>query len=625
MPSHNNARCFSSDFSPALPADVPLAHILQQVLATDPARTVLSYRDIRLNTRQLSAAVARLTAALQTHGVGKHSVVAVCFARTPDLLALLLALWNCGAVYLPLDPRWPLPRLRDCLTLAKASLLLYQPSCSELAAQLALPQLRIDSIDFRNEQMPGSEIKLPTLQNDDPAYVLFTSGSSGFPKAVQITHGNLTNLLCGSLPLLEVKPGWRYLASSSQYFDLVFFELLAPLLARGTLVLADDDTYQNPARLLALIEQEAVDVVQATPAMWQLLLLEGLGQQGPVGEDSGTSGLEKNSQRKTRKLPLALSCGEALPTRTARRLLACSTALWNLYGPTECTVWASGMQLSPADLPDDGSAAPIGFPLPGYRFELLADSTAESIEECRELRISGKGVGSYLDHEADAARFGSNAEGQRSFLSGDCCEQDAEQRYHFLHRRDTQLKINGYRIEAGEIEHFLCLLPGVEQACCVAKTNAEGVSRLLAFVVCGKGMPNRDSAAWNRHLASSLPQWMLPQRYYVLDNLPLNANGKADRKALLLLAGEQSPAGASEAELSPLQMEVRRIFCDILECKTIGLCDNFFDSGGNSMLSATLVMALNQQLGSQLRLSAVLATPPTVSSVSKLLEAQQQG
>ncbi|HHX82720.1 MAG TPA: non-ribosomal peptide synthetase [Pseudomonadaceae bacterium] len=620
MPSHNSARCLTSVFPPVLPASEPLAHILQHALATDPERTVLSYRDTRLHTRQLIAAVTRLTAALQANGVGKDSVVAVCFARTPDMLALLLALWNCGAVYLPLDPHWPLPRLRDCLALAKARLLLYQPTYSELAAQLALPQLRIDSINFQNEQTPGTRIELPTLRNNDPAYVLFTSGTSGLPKAVQITHGNLTNLLCGSLPLLGVKPGWRYLASSSLYFDPVFFELLAPLLTRGLLVFADDDSYQNPARLLALIEQEQVDVVQATPAMWQLLLLEGLGQQGPGKKDSETSDPGKNSPRNARKLPLALSCGEALPTHTARRLLACSMALWNLYGPTECTVWASGMQLTPDDLPDDTSTAPIGYPLPGYHFELLADSTAQ----CRELRISGKGVGSYLDREADAARFASNAEGQRSFLSGDCCAQDAKQRYHFLHRRDTQLKINGYRIEAGEIEHFLCLLPGVEQACCVAQTSTEGVSRLLAFVVCGKDMPNRDSAAWNRHLASWLPQWMLPQRYYVLDSLPLSANGKTDRKALLRLADERPSAAASEADLSPLRTEVRRIFCNILECDTIGLCDSFFDAGGNSMLSATLVMALNQQLGSQLRLSEVLATPPTVSSISKLLEAQQQ-
>src|SRR5690606_26619212 len=220
--------------------------------------------------------------------------------------------------------------------------------------------------------------------------------------------------------------------------------------------------------------------VQATPSLWQLLLLEGLGTG--------------------RRLPLALSCGEALPLATARQLVARCTQLWNLYGPTETTLWASAQKVGRKDLQEGNGTVAIGKPLPGYHFKLQPNAQAA----CSELVIGGAGVAlGYVGCDPQqASRFTQSPDSEPAFHSGDCCSRDEQDCYHFHHRIDTQMKVNGYRIEAGEIEALLERLPEVMQACCLAETRDDGTTRLLAFVVCRPGMPNRDRQRWNRQLAT---------------------------------------------------------------------------------------------------------------------------
>ena len=582
----------------------PVIDVIRHQLHNAATHEALCCREQSVDSQQLAAAAARLAAALRRHGVSQGMVVAVCFSRSTDLVALLLALWYCGAVYLPLDADWPMQRLRAVLELAGPGVLLHQTEFDALAAALPLPALRIERICFDNVGAPNSlatdHVPAVVLAADDPAYLLFTSGSSGIPKGVLVSHGNLANLFHGSLPQLGLQPGWRYLCCSALGFDLVFFELLAPLFTGGTLVMADDHEYRSPAALCGLVARHGIDVVQATPSLWQLLLLEGLGT--------------------TRRLPLALSCGEALPRATAQRLLEHCSNVWNLYGPTETTLWASALHLGLQDLRTSSAVISIGKPLPGYRFELLGNPQAE----CSELLIGGKGVAlGYLGADAaQADSFTTDANDEPRFHSGDCCSCDSLGRYQFHHRIDTQLKINGYRIEAGEIEAVLERMPEVEQACCLAETCDDGSARLLAFVVCGKGMPNRNRESWNRHLAAWLPNWMLPHRYLVIDTLPLTASGKRDRKALLALASVQVPcrdAGGTDTE-----GQVSALFCAILGVDGITACESFFDAGGSSLLAATLLLALNQHFDTQLRLAELLATPPTVRSVCQLLERSRQ-
>lgn len=583
----------------AAPPSLLIGRILTQLRA-GPLREVLRVGDQSVNNLQLLNAVLRLSNALRDQGVGRGSVVAVCFSRSADLLALLLALWCRGAVYLPLDPEWPLQRLAAVLDCAVPDLLLYQPEYEALATRLSVPTLRLESIHFAatSEHAGFPET---AASPGDPAYILFTSGSSGTPKGVLVSHGNLWTLFEGCLPLLDPLPGWRYLCCSALGFDIVFFELLAPLLRNGCIVLARDSECRDATALVQLVNSQAVDVVQATPSLWHLLLLEGLGS--------------------ARHLSLALCTGEALPRTLALRVLACSARAWNLYGPTETTIWASAQRLDAEllALPDQDSVS-IGQALPGYCLRL----EAENDQGRGELLISGAGVAlGYVGGDAAAqARFGQDAQGQRCFHSGDCCSRDAAGRFHFHQRLDTQLKINGYRIEASEVEAALERLPEVVQACCLARPLPDGSSVLLAFVVSRAGMPNRNRAGWNRQLEDRLPSWMLPHRYYVVPELPLTPSGKRDRQALLALA---TPRAASCSDHgNDREAQVRRIFCEVLECESIASCESFFDAGGSSMLAATLLLLLNRHFSSHLHLAELLATPPTVRSVCELLERSAQ-
>lgn len=584
-------KLLQADHSTLLPA-------LWQSLTARPDAVALYWQDQAIERGTLLQKCQALAGLLGVNGICKGSRVAVLLPRSPDMLVVLLALWQRGAVYVPLDPAWPRARLEAALTLCAAQCLLTTESLRPLWERSDCPPLLLEPIDYCKAAVLADDNSATLPCNaDDPAYLLFTSGSSGTPKAVQVNHGSLLTLFAGVLPLLALQPGWRVLGCSAFCFDIVFFEWLAPLLCSCSLVLADTAAQRDPGSLLRLIETCHVDVVQATPSMWQLLL-------------------QDHAAAKLKGLQLALATGEALHTGTARQLLEQVPVLWNLYGPTECTVWSSARRVLPDDLQGAAPIVSIGQPLPGYSFHLQPHPDLEA--DAGELYISGNGVAAgYLGADAiQARRFGLAENGQRCFHSGDHCRRDSQGNYHFLRRCDAQLKINGYRIEAGEVEAQLRSHPGIRDAVCLARELGSS-TQLLAFVVCEPGSPNKDRERWNRHLQAWLPEWMLPQRYLVLDSFPLDGNGKLDRHALLQLAqtGALDDATASD----DLQLQVARLFCSVLAIDLVGPCDSFFDLGGNSMLIATLLLALNQHFGTQLSLRAMLRSPPTVQRLATLL------
>lgn len=589
-PSHN---LLQPDHTTLLPA-------LWQSLTVHPDTVALYWQDQAIDRGTLLQKCLALARLLGASNIRKGSRVAVLLPRCPDMLVVLLALWRCGAVYIPLDPAWPRARLEAALTICTAQCLLTTESLRPLWERSDCPPLLLEPIDYcRTAILTGENSAALPCDADDPAYLLFTSGSSGTPKAVQVNHGSLLTLFGGALPLLALQPGWRVLGCSAFCFDIVFFEWLAPLLCSCSLVLADTATQREPAGLLRLIETAQVDAAQATPALWQLLL-----------QDPAATNLQR--------LQLAIATGEALHTGTARQLLEHVPVLWNLYGPTECTVWSSARRVLSDDLQSNAPIVSIGQPLPGYSFHLQPHPELDADAAAGELYISGNGVASgYLGADAlQSRRFCMAANGQRCFHSGDLCRRDAQGNYHFLRRCDAQLKVNGYRIEAGEVEAHLRSHPGIRDAACLARELGSG-NQLLAFVVCEPGTPNKDRERWNRHLQRWLPEWMLPQRYLVLDSFPLDGNGKLDRRALLQLAGTGALDDGSVSD--ELQLQVARLFCSVLAIDAVGPCDSFFDLGGNSMLSATLLLVLNQHFGTQLGLREMLRSPPTVQRLASLL------
>lgn len=569
---------------------------LWQALQEQPEHCALRWQHQQLTRRQLLQKSRQLAQKLATAGIASQQHVAVLLPRSPDVLVVLLALWWLGAAYVPLDPAWPRTRIESALALCQAPWLLTRAALLARAGASPCTPLLLEAIDYTTSSDAAPLPAPVSCAAGDPAYLLFTSGSSGAPKAVQIPHGALAALFAAVLPQLGLGSGWRLLGCSAFCFDIVFFEWLAPLLGNGSLVLADDSEYRDAQHLLQLIVRHSITVVQATPSLWRLLL------QLPQGLPP---------------LRHALATGEALDIGTARALSACSKVLWNLYGPTECTIWSSSMLVQASDLDNAAGTVSIGQPLPGYGFTLLP--VAGTTPDSGELLITGTGVASgYLGAgPLQAQRFSVLADGTRAFRSGDLCRRDAHGNFHFLRRLDSQMKVNGQRIEAAEIEQRLCSHPGIRAAACLVRTLPGG-DQLLAFVVCEPGMPNKDRERWNHYLATWLPGWMLPHRYCVLEELPLDANGKLDRARLqqLAQAGTLEDAGND----IPLQAAVARVFREVLALDRIGVCDSFFDLGGNSMLAATLLMAINQHFDTRLELRQLLLTPPTVQRVTRLLQ-----
>lgn len=574
---------------PTLASGALLPALITQ-LGTQPETCALRYNGAGISNAALLAAVRAYVAAPLLEGAGPGVRVGVCLERRPEVVALLLALWWRGAAYVPLDPKLPRDRLYAMCELAQIDFIVTQPELRRHVERLPCILRDVEPLSYGAVPAPPAG-PLPALAAGELAYILFTSGSSGSPKGVRITQANLTALFAAIVPLLQLGPGSRVLGCANFGFDIAFFELLAPLLCGGTLVLADSATCAAPHKLLQLAEREAVDVIQATPSHWQILTASGW---------NGT-------------VTTAIATGEPLLRDVAAVIRRHAASLWNLYGPTECCIWSSAHRVTAADLSDAAPAiVSIGMPLPGYglRLENADDGGAA------ELVVTGAGVGAgYCNDDASPA-FARMCGAPPSYHSGDLCRQDAQGLFHFLGRRDNQVKHNGYRIELDEIALRLRQHMSVRAAACLVRPAGAGAPSLLfACVAFRAGMPQRDKAALNAWLADYLPAWMLPERYFFIDQLPLTANGKLDRSALLAM----TVPGAQPERAGSLDAQVTRVFCEVLDVGCIGPYDSFFDAGGSSMLAATLVLALNQRLGCALTLRQALSAPPTVNSIVQLL------
>jgi amino acid adenylation domain-containing protein len=578
-----------------------LAHVIVRRLHAAPDRCAIRFCDssnansISITNAALAHKVLLLAGQLREAGIRHGTRTGVCLERGPGTPALLLALWLQGAVYVPLDAALPRDRLFAMCDTAELELLILHPTLQHTLDNLPCPLLVLQPMTFDLPQTP-----LPTLSPapskitaNDLAYILFTSGSSGVPKGVKISHGNIDTLFAAIVPLLGLTENCRILGCANVSFDIAFFELLAPLLCGGTLVLADQQTCGAPQRLLHLLEREQVTVVQATPSHWQLL----------------------NALPWTSPVALAIATGEALPRTTAAAIQQHARTVWNLYGPTECTLWASAHCVDSGDIAETAPAiVSIGTPLAGYTLQLRKLDTSDGHEDrcAGELLIGGRGVGlGYCGEPAHGPERG-------HYHSGDLCRYDHNGALHYLGRLDNQVKHNGYRIELDEIALVLQQHMSIRQAVCLVRpARVDANSLLFACVVFRAGMPNRNKKTLNEHLATQLPAWMLPQRYFFLEQLPLTGNGKLDRAALLALT---DPVSAQNHNGS-LEARVAQVFCDVLDIDGIGPCDSFLDAGGSSMQAATLVLTLNERLGTALTLRQALNTPPTVNSIIQLLRA----
>jgi amino acid adenylation domain-containing protein len=421
----------------------PVGQAIIRRLHATPERCAIRFRDATITNAALLRMILRIAEHLPDAGIGHGTRVGTCFEREPGVVALMLALWLRGAVYVPLDRALPRERLFAMCNTAELDLVVTPSALQATLSNLPCAVVTLDTPPFAMPEHP-----LPALPafadagTRDLAYILFTSGSSGAPKGVKITHGNLVTLFAAMLPLLDLSDTCRILGCANFSFDIAFFELLAPLLCGGVLVLADTQACAAPPRLVQLLDREQVNVVQATPSHWHLL----------------------NALAWTSSIDVAIATGEALPRATAAGITQHATRLWNLYGPTECTLWSSAHRVDARDLSDEAPAIiSIGSALCGYELHLHPAEDGQT----GELVIGGTGVGAGYCGKPDldaAFRLSPVCPGQRVYYSGDLCRRDAEGLLHYLGRKDNQVKHKGYRIELDEIALVLQQHMSVSQA-----------------------------------------------------------------------------------------------------------------------------------------------------------------
>ncbi|WP_233385519.1 non-ribosomal peptide synthetase [Methylobacterium sp. C25] len=616
-------RAAGADAIPAAGGSLPLVTeaIAARAARAPDAVALVEGDGSLLSYGELEARAERLAAHLRGLGVGAgsgapgagESRVGLALGRRAGLLVGLLAVLKAGGAYVPLDPAYPASRLAQMVADAGLSLILVsddREDVPEEAAQaLASGGARLLRIDDGGGLVAGSSApaSLPGLSGPSAsslAYVIYTSGSTGLPKGVMIPHAALANILSSMAAAPGMAEGDAVLALTSLSFDIAVLELLLPLTVGARIVLADRSASRDPELLCALAERQAVSVIQATPSTWRMLAGAGVLQRLPGG---------------CRRW----SGGEALAPDLARMLSADAAELWNLYGPTETTVWSALARITPEGAPGDGADAGDN---PGWQPDLgaaVAHTTLHVLDaEMRpaapgvtgELYIGGIGLarGYWGRPDLTAQRFvpdpfagpgpGPGSGGARLYRTGDLACRSADGRLWYRGRADDQVKIRGHRIEPGEVEARLRALPGIAQAAVLARPAPSGL-QLVGYLTPhkqhgqeghgqeGHGQESHglDTARIRAALAAVLPEAMVPAHLVVLDSFPLTPNGKLDRRALPAPEAALAQADDYVAPRNPTETALAAIWAEVLGIPQIGVTQNFFETGGDSISALQVV------------------------------------
>lgn len=540
-----------------------------------PQRVAVCAGDEELTYGELERRSNQLAHHLRTLGVAPGTLVGVLLERTPLMLTALLGVLKAGGAYVPLDPAFPAERLAMMLEDSRAPVLLTQ---AQLVDTLEPGAARLVLLDTDWPQLAAlpAEGPPPLTGPEDLAYVIFTSGSTGRPKGVQIPHRAVVNFLHSMAREPGLAPDDLLLAVTTLSFDIAVLELFLPLTVGARVALASRGDAANGEALAALLAETGATVMQATPVTWRLLLAEDW--RLPAGFK-------------------ALCGGEALPLPLAGELLARGVELWNLYGPTETTVWSTLQRLTSVDGP-----VLVGRPIANTQLYILNPSLQPvPVGVMGELYIGGDGLArGYLERpELTAERFITSPfeAGARLYNTGDLARYRVDGAVEVLGRTDHQVKVRGYRIELGEVEAVLGRHPEVAEVVVVARDDGRGSQRLVAYVV-AKGAEPPGAGALRVHLRATLPDYMLPSAFVMLERLPRTPNGKVDRRALPAPEPARVREDASfRAPSSPTEQVVAEIWRELLELERVSVYDNFFDLGGHSLLAVEALARLERRLG----------------------------
>jgi len=544
-----------------------------------PDAIAVSFEGEALSYRALDVRANQLAHRLRKLGVGPEVLVAIGLERSLDMVVALLATLKAGGAYLPLDPGYPRDRLAFMIEDAGARILLTQESLRDAVPAGAA---HVFCLDAERQSLAAESDAAPAelASADNLAYVIYTSGSTGRPKGVQVTHRALASFLSS----MAVRPGLHagdvLLAVTTLSFDIAGLELYLPLTVGARVELASREAAADGSQLRERLECSGATVMQATPATWRLLIEAGW----PGG-------------------PLAALCGgEALPGDLADELLQRGVSLWNLYGPTETTIWSALQRVEKAE-----SSATLGRPIANTEMYIL-DRTLKPVPVgvAGELFIGGLGVARGYRNRPDltADRFRPDPFGPRPggrlYRTGDLARHHGDGSIEFRGRIDNQVKVRGFRIELGEVEATLLGHEAVSAAVALAAGNGPADRQLVAYVTF---RPGREATVTElrAHLKKTLPPYMVPSSVAILDALPLTPNGKVDRNALSRLeSGQTKAAGPGVEPRTAVERLVADVWKEALGLDRVSVHDNFFDLGGHSLLSMRVLARIEKALGARL-------------------------
>ena len=575
--------------------------------ARAPARHAVITPSRVLTYGELAARANGIAARLGQLEVRPNELVAVVMAKGWEQCAAVLGILAAGAAYLPIDPELPDERIRFLLAHGEVRAVLTQ---SHLAAAGASRFGEVDTVLGVDELAPATptdpDARPSPAGPDDLAYVIFTSGSTGLPKGVMIDHRGALNTVVDVNERFGVGPADRVLALSSLSFDLSVYDIFGPLAVGGTVVVPDADTQHDPAAWLDLVRTAGVTIWNSVPALMELLV-----EHLSVNEATST-------------LRLVLLSGDWIPVTLPERIRRALGApeVISLGGATEASIWSI---LHPiGEVPAGWTSIPYGRPMKNQTFHVLDDALRpRPVGVAGQLYIGGIGLAKgYLRDRAktDAGFVVHPATGERLYRTGDLGRFLPGGDIEFLGREDFQVKVQGYRIELGEIEVTLMQHPGVRAAVVVIQGDPRGAKRLVAFVVpqAAHEMPTDV----REFLRTKLPAYMVPELYLEIDALPLTANGKVDRRALVVPGEVVDEAAAQyQAPRTPIEEAVAEVWSAMLKVDRVSVHDNFFLLGGDSLLAMRAVVHLRKALDLEIPVR-VLFDSETLEDTALVIEEQ---
>jgi amino acid adenylation domain-containing protein len=586
------------EFTPTgYPHDASIHQLFEAQALRTPDAIAVQFDRQSLTYAELNGQANQLASLLRKRGVQREVLVGLCLDRSLEMVVALLGTLKAGGAYVPLDPAYPKDRIKYVLEDARVKVLLTQQSLLDSLPRISAETICLDS-DRRTIAKEKSENLSSEAGPQNLAYVIYTSGSTGKPKGVQVEHRSVVNFLCSMRREPGLDPRDVLLAVTTLSFDIAGLEIYLPLLTGSRLVITSRAATYDARQLMELLEKSHVTVMQATPATWRLLI--------------------EGGWRGDRALKVLVG-GEAVSPELARSLAFSCGSVWNMYGPTETTIWSSLYRVNG----QDERIVPIGRPIANTTFYIL-DGSRKPVRAGAEgeLYIGGEGLArGYLERrELTAEKFladpFSSRAGARMYRTGDLVRCRADGNVEFLGRLDHQVKIRGFRVELGEIEAVLEQHTSVRRAVVVADENTVGEKRLVAYLV-----PDPDAVLTARelrsHVQKQLPDYMTPAAFVQLATLPLTPNGKVNRSALP--APRPGDFEADQNYVAPrdaVERKLARLWEEVLGIHPIGVRTSFFDLGGRSLLAARLFTKISRAFGKDLPL-ATLFHSPTIEQLAQ--------